>query len=141
MRRSLRLLLDREEGIEVVAEASDLTALMRQLKRELPHVLVLDLGMPNGSSIETLRQLREQLPRTEIAVLTMQDDPGFAEQAIGAGALCFVLKDHADTELAPAVRSAASGREYLSPYVAALLRSRRIANDGPAGLRRGLPEI
>jgi two-component system, NarL family, response regulator NreC len=136
MRRGLRGLLDHEEGIEVVAEASDLATVMHHLRRAPPHVLVLDLGMPNGSSIETISQLREQAPTTEIAVLTMEDDPGFAEQAINAGALCFVLKDRADTELAEAVRSAARGDEYLSPLVAARLESQGRITAGDELTRR-----
>ncbi len=123
MRRSLRMLLDREQRIEVVAEASDLAAVSRHLRREPPDVLVLDPGMPSESRIEKISQLRERVPSTELAVLTMEDDPGFAEQAINAGALCFVLKDRADTELADAVRSAARGDEYLSPRVATGLES------------------
>jgi two-component system response regulator NreC len=123
MRRSLRVLLELEKDIDVVAEAADLGALMSHLRRELPHVLVLDIGISNGSGIETISQLREQVPSTEIVVLTMDDDPGFAEPAINAGALGFVLKDRADTELAEAVRRAARGDEYLSPPVAARLES------------------
>jgi two-component system, NarL family, response regulator NreC len=118
MRRSLRLLLDGQEGVDVVAEAADLTAVMRQVQRHQPDVLVLDLGMPKGSSVEVIRRLRVQVPVTEIIVLTMEDGPGFADQALDAGAIGFVLKDSADTELPEAVRRAARGEEYLSPRVA-----------------------
>jgi len=131
MRRSLRLLLDREEGVDVVAEAGDLTTVIRHVRRHVPHVLVLDLGMPNGSSIDVIRGLREQAPDTEIVVLTMDDSPVFAQQALDAGAIGFVLKDHADTELTEAVRGAARGDEYLSPRIAGRLESLRgcIADD------------
>lgn len=118
MRRSLRRLLDSQAGIDVVAEAVDLTAVARQVQGHQPHVLVLPLGMPNGSSIEVIRRLREQEPRTEVVVLTMEDSPGFAQQALDAGAIGFVLKDSADTELPEAVRRAAHGEEYVSPRVA-----------------------
>jgi two-component system, NarL family, response regulator NreC len=131
MRRSLRLLLDREDGVDVIAEAADLTTVIRHVQRHVPHVLVLDLGMPNGSSIEVIRGLREQVPDTEIVVLTMADNPGFAQQALDAGAIGFVLKDHADTELTEAVRGAARGDEYLSPRIAGRLESLRrcVADD------------
>jgi two-component system response regulator NreC len=115
MRRSLRLLLDREEGVEVVAEAGDLTTAMRHVHDCLPHVLVLDLGMPDGSSIEAIRRLREEVTSTEIVVVTMEDNPAFAQQALDAGAIGFVLKDFAEVELDRAVRAAARGEQYVSP--------------------------
>ena len=99
VRRNLRLLLDGEDDFEVIAEAADLSTVMRHVHGHLPHVLVLDLRMPNGSSIETIRRLRTQVPDTEIVVLTMENSAVFAQQAIDAGAIGFVLKDRADGEL------------------------------------------
>jgi two-component system response regulator NreC len=119
MRRSLRLLLDGEAGIDVVAEASDLSTVVRHVHGHSPHVLVLDLRMPGGSSIETIRHLREQMPDTEIVALTMEPSPGFAQRALAAGAVGFVLKDRAATELPAAVRCAARGEVYVSSHVAA----------------------
>src|SRR5262249_18546418 len=95
-----------------------------------PHVLVLDLQMPGGSNIETIRQLRERAPDTKIVVLAMERSPSFAERAIDTGVVGFVLKDRADTELPEAVRRAARGEEYISPHVAAALDAlRRTVND------------
>lgn len=125
IRRSLRLLLDQEEGLEVVAEAPALAGVERQVQHHQPEVLVLDLQMRGGSSIETIRRLREQRPATQIVVLTMQISPAFARLALDAGALGFVLKDRADSELAAAVRAAAGGREYVSSQVAAGLEALR----------------
>ncbi len=130
MRRSLRRLLDREEGVEVVAEAGDLTMVLRHVRDRVPHVLVLDLSMPDGSSIETIRRLREEVPSTEIVVLTMEDGPAFAQQALDAGAIGFVLKEFADVELNRAVRAAARGEQYVSPRVTAILESVRRAITG-----------
>ena len=132
MRRSLRLLLDREDGVEVIAEAADLATVVRHVHGHTPHVLVLDLSLPNGSSIETIRRLRAQVPQTEIVVLTMEQSPLFAQQALDAGAVGFVLKDRADSELAPAVRDAAAGGEFVSPQVAVGLEAlrRSVTGDG-----------
>lgn len=121
MRRGLRLLLDGEEGVEVIAEAVDLASVVRLVHSRQPHVLVLDLSMPDGSSIETIGKLREQVPDTQIVVLTMDDSPVFAQRALATGALGFVLKDLADGELPQSVRAAARGEEYVSPRVAARL--------------------
>jgi two-component system response regulator NreC len=132
MRRSLRLLLEDEYSVEVVAEAGDLSTAVRHVHGHLPHVLVIDLSMSNGSSISAIRQLRKNAPNAQIVVLTMEDNAVFAQEALDAGAIGFVLKHAADAELAQGVRSAACGQEYVSPRVAARLTSRRrsAAQDG-----------
>jgi len=121
MRRSLRLLLDGEEGLEVVAEAGDHSTAASQVHRHQPEVLVLDLGLRDGSGIETIRSLIERAPHTKIVILTMEDNPVFAQRTLTAGALAFVAKDLADAELPEAIRAAARGEEYVSPRVAARL--------------------
>lgn len=130
IRRGLRLLLDSEAGVEVVAEAEDLTTVMRHVRDHRPHVLVLDLSMPDGSGIETIKRVREDEPSTEIVVLTMEDSPAFAQQALDAGAIGFVLKNSADVEVSRAVRAAARGTQYVSPRVSASLESVRRAITG-----------
>jgi two-component system response regulator NreC len=130
MRRSLRLLLDGEEDVEVIAEAADLSTVVRHVRGRVPHVLVLDLRMPNGLGAETIRRLREDAHDTEVVVVTMDASPLFAQQALDAGAVGFVLKDRADTELPAAVRNAAEGREYVSPRVASGLDALRRAVSG-----------
>jgi DNA-binding NarL/FixJ family response regulator len=141
MRRSLRMLLDREDGVKVIAEAGDLPTVMRHVQGHRPHVLVIDLRMPNGSSIDAIRSLREQVPSTEIVVVTMEDSPAFAQQALDADAIGFVLKDTADAELPEAVRRAARRERYISPRVGGRFATgRRVAGAARARqtLRRGL---
>lgn len=121
MRRSLRMLLDGEDGVEVIAEAADIVSVTRDVVRLEPHVLVLDLNMPGGSSIEAISQLRERAPDTKIVLMTMEENPGFAQRAFAAGALAFVAKDRSDSELAQAVRAAARGEEFISPRIATRL--------------------
>jgi two-component system response regulator NreC len=128
MRRGLWQLLDAEDRVEVVAEATDLAMVKRHVLAVLPHVLVIDLGMSNGSSIEAIRHLRRQAPGTQIVVLTMEDSSVFAQQALDAGALGFVLKHAADAELAAGVLNAARGVEYVSLRVAARLALLRRAS-------------
>jgi two-component system response regulator NreC len=131
MRRSLRSLLDREEGVSVIAEADDIASVARQVLGHEPHVLVLDLNMPGGSSIDAISRLRERAPDTEVVVMTMEEGPVFAQRAFGAGALGFVAKEMADEELPAAVRAAARGEEFVSPRVAARLDAlhRALSND------------
>ena len=130
VRRNLKLLLDREADVEVVAEAADVSTLMRHIPAHGPHVLVLDLRLPNGSSIETIRRLRTEAPNTAIVVLTMEESPAFARQALDSGAVGFVCKDRADDELPVAVRRAACGEEFISARVAAGLEALRKALSG-----------
>jgi two-component system response regulator NreC len=121
MRRSLRLLLEGEDDVEVVAEADDMSTLTRCIHGDRPRVLVLDLGMPSGSSVETISRLRELAPDMQIVVMTMEENPVFAQRAFAAGALGFVAKDLADAELPQAVRAAARDEEFVSPRIAARL--------------------
>lgn len=132
MCRSLRALLDHEHDVNVIAVAADHSTVVRQVYEHVPHVLVLALRMADGSSLQTVRRLREQVPDTEIVVSTMEASPLFAQQALDAGAVGFVLKDRADSELPPAVRQAAAGGEYVSPHVAAGLEAlrRAVSRDG-----------
>ncbi len=123
MRRSLRLLLESEEDIEVIAEACDLASVSGHVHGQQPHVLVLDLGMPGGSSIEAIGQLRERVPDTQIVVMAMEEDPVFAQRALTAGATGYVTKELADSELPQAIRAAVRGEQYVSPPAAARLEA------------------
>jgi two-component system response regulator NreC len=125
MLRSLRVLLEGEDDVDVIAEAGDFASAVVSLHGESPHVLVLDLRLPGGSSIEMIGKLRQEAPTTQIVVLTMKDSPVFAEHALASGAVGFVLKERADDELPQAVRAAARGEEYVSPRVAPGLESLR----------------
>jgi DNA-binding NarL/FixJ family response regulator len=90
-------------------------------------VLVLDLGLPNGSTIALIARLHAEQPRTEIVVVTREDRPAFARRALDAGAIAYVLNDNGDGELALAIRRAARGQQYISPRVAAGLDAFRRA--------------
>ena len=133
VRTGLRLLLEAEDGFEVVAEADDVASARRYVRAHRPNVLVLDLNMPGESSLAAIPALREEAPDTQIVVLTMQDDPAFAREALNAGALGFVLKRAAEDELIEAVRLAARGERYLNPQLGA-----RIVVEPPPGPPDGL---
>ena len=135
VRRGLRQLLDAEQGLEVVAEARDLDSARRYVRGHHPDVLVLDLNLPEGLSLGAIPDLRAEFPETEIVVLTMQNEPAYAREALGAGALGYVLKEAAESELVEAVRRAAMGDTYLNPRLGA-----RVAAEPPPGLPDGLSE-
>lgn len=121
VRAGLRMLLDSEPGFEVLAEAGNTEDAARYVRGHRPDVLVLDLNMPGESGLALIPRMREQMPDTQIVVLTMQRDPAFARQALGSGALGYVVKDAADEELVNAVRLAAAGQPYLNPQLGARL--------------------
>jgi two-component system response regulator NreC len=127
VRQGLRMLIDNEDGFQVVAEAGTVPDAERMARAHRPSVLVLDLNMPGGSSLDAIPRLS---PETAIVVLTMQDDPAFARQALQAGALGFVLKEAADEELLEAIRLAAAGQPYLNPRLGARMAA---APEAPAG--------
>jgi two-component system response regulator NreC len=135
VRRGLRLLLEDEEGFEVAAEAGDVDEARRLVRGMHPDVLVLDLNMPGGSSLEAIPELREEFPATQVVVLTIQPEPAHAREAIAAGALGHVLKQAAAGELGKAVRMAAAGQTYLNPRLGA-----RLAADPPPGRPDNLSE-
>ena len=131
VRRGLRMLLDAAGGFEVVAEAGNVEDARRYVRAHRPGVLVLDLNMPGQDSLEAIPQMREEAPATEIVVLTMQSETGFARSALRAGAKGYVLKEAADDELVEAVRAAARGETYLNPRLGARLAAEPPAPAGP----------
>ena len=130
VRSGLRMLLEAEPDIEVVAEAGDVDAAKRYVLGYKPTVLVLDLNMPGGSSLEAIPGVSEVSPGTAVVVLTMQEDPAFAREALQAGARGYVLKHAAGTELVQAIRAAAGGGTWLNPDLGARMAA---TPDGPSG--------
>ncbi|MGZ4184729.1 MAG: response regulator [Solirubrobacteraceae bacterium] len=135
VRRGLRQLLGAEPDLEVLAEAADIDDARRYVRGHHPQVLVLDLNLPGGSSLKHIPAIRAESPGTQIVVLTMQNEPAYAREALSAGALGYVLKEAAETELVEAVRRAAEGDTYLNPRLGA-----RVAAEPPPGPPDGLSE-
>ena len=137
VRDGLRMLLEAEPDMEVVAEAGDVDSTQRYVLGHKPTVLVLDLNMPGGSSLEAIPKLAEVSPDTSVVVLTMQEDPAFAREALRAGARGYVLKHAASEELVQAIRAAAGGGTWLNPELGARMAA---APDGPTGSLAELSE-
>lgn len=121
VRRGLRSLLSTQGDVDVVGEAGDVETAVRKVFAYRPSLLLLDLSMPGGSSLEAIPRILERSPETAIVVLTMYDDPALARSALRAGALGFVLKDSADSELQDALHAALRGDPYLTPRLGARL--------------------
>jgi two-component system response regulator NreC len=121
VRGGLRRLLDAEPDFHVVAEAGDVDETKACMAEHRPAILLLDLHMPGGGSLPALRAIRDASPATGILVLTMQDDPGFAREAMLRGARGYVLKEAEEADLLHAVRTVAAGATYLQPELGARL--------------------
>jgi two-component system response regulator NreC len=123
VRAGLKLLLNGQPDFEVVAETGDVASTERRVASQPPRVLVLDVDMPDGSSVPAIPRMRVAAPQTRIVVLTMHTEPGLAREALRAGATGFVLKDAPEGELIDAIRAVAAGRTYLNPELGARLAS------------------
>ena len=135
VRSALRVLLEADDEVEVVAEAADIEQAVRKVRAYKPDVLVLDLTMPGGSSLQAIPDMRSASPATAIVVLTMEDEPRFAREALRAGAAGFVLKEAADTELLQAIDAARNGLRYINPQLGALIAAQP---DAPVEIPDGL---
>jgi two-component system response regulator NreC len=119
VRSALRMLLEGEKGIKVVAEADDADSAIRYVNGHNPEVLILDINMPGGSGLGAIPKLRSQSPETQIVMLTMQAETASAREALQAGVRAYILKEAASDELVKAVRLAAEGKTYLQPELGA----------------------
>ena len=131
VRDGIRMVLEAQPDIEVVAEAPDGDAAARYVLGHKPTILVLDLSMPGTPSLELIPKVLETSPATGVIVLTMQDEPPFARQAFQAGAKGFVVKQSAASELVAAVRAVVAGGTYINPGLGARLAAIPEAPEGP----------
>jgi two-component system response regulator NreC len=121
VRSGIRLLLDAEDDIEVVAEAGDAREAVFEARAHQPDVILLDVVMPGRSGIEVIPDLLKESPESKILLLSMQDDAAYVREAFAAGASGYVLKEAADAEVVGAVREVANGGRYVHPVLGARL--------------------
>jgi DNA-binding NarL/FixJ family response regulator len=115
VRSGLRLLLEREPDLEVVAEASDGAEARDLAIRERPDLAILDVKMPKLTGLQATREIRKQAPDVAVLILSMHDDERYLFEALKAGASGYVLKRQADEDLLDAVRSVQRGEPFLTP--------------------------
>jgi two-component system response regulator NreC len=121
VREGVRLLLEEQPGIEVLAEAGDVPGAVAAVEQHRPDVLVLELLMPGEPGLPAIRRLAETCPETRVVILTAQQDPSLAGEAIQVGAVGYVPKTAAGRQLLRAIRMAAEGSTYLEPRLGAQL--------------------
>lgn len=115
VRTGLRLLLEREVGIQVVGEAADGRQALEVVQRLQPDVLLLDISMPHCGGLAVLARLKEHTPRTRALVLTMHSDEEYARQVLASGGAGYILKQAADEVVVAAIRRVHEGQVYVDP--------------------------
>ena len=124
VRRGLRLILDAEPDLEVVAEAGDGAAAVEEALRHDIHLAVLDVSMPRLTGLQAAREIARQRPDTRVLMLSMHDNEEYLFEALSVGASGYVLKSAVDQDLVSACRAALRGEPFLYPAaVTTLIRT------------------
>jgi DNA-binding NarL/FixJ family response regulator len=115
VRSGIKLLLERQADLDVVAEAADGVEAVSRALAERPDLCILDVGMPRMTGLQAAREIRSQLPDVRVLILSMHDDEHYLFEALKAGASGYVLKAQADTDLLAAIRAVERGEPFLTP--------------------------
>jgi DNA-binding NarL/FixJ family response regulator len=115
VRSGVKLLLDRQPDMEVVAEAEDGVEAIEKAIAEKPDLAILDVAMPRMTGLQATHEIRKQAPDVQVLILSMHEDERYLFEALRAGAAGYVLKRAADQDLVEAVRAAGRGEPFLTP--------------------------
>lgn len=121
VRKGLRLLLESNDGMVVVADAADGREAVTLAERHSPDVVVMDVAMPGLNGIEAARQITSKLPGTAVVFLSMHSDESYVLKALKAGARGYLLKDSAEYDLINAVKAVSEGKAFFSPAISKML--------------------
>ncbi len=114
VRAGIRLLLERQGDLEVVAEAADGAEAVAQALATRPSLCILDVSMPRLTGLQAAREIRAQIPESRVLMLSMHDDEHYLFEALKAGASGYVLKREADQDLVAAIRAVIRGDAFLT---------------------------
>ncbi|SDS41138.1 response regulator transcription factor [Opitutus sp. GAS368] len=117
LRQGLRALLAAEPDMEVVGEADNGRQAVQLVQKFLPDVVVMDIAMPLLNGLEATRQITREVPSTRVIMLSSYSDDEYVEQLTDAGAIGYLLKQTAATDLLKAIREAKQGNAYFSPAI------------------------
>jgi DNA-binding NarL/FixJ family response regulator len=130
MRDGIKAILTRAEDFRVVGEAENGTDAVQFVKLRRPHMVLMDIGLPNGlNGVETTTEVLRAHPDCKVVILSMFDDENSVVSAIRSGARAFILKRASDADLLEALRMVAAGGMYLSPQVSDRLLHRIQSGD------------
>ena len=121
LRAGLRMMLNAQEDIEVVGEASNGHDAITEALSLLPDVVIMDISMPDRNGIEATREIKQRQPEVKVLILTMHENEAYLFQSLRAGASGYMMKESADTDLIQAIRTVQGGRFYLSAAAQAMM--------------------
>lgn len=128
VRRGIAEIVDRSEGLTVVAEAGSVAETLRRAALVLPDILLVDLQLPDGTGIDIIEQVKESVPQARAVVLTSFDDDEALASALDAGARAYLLKTVRGAEIAEVIKAVAAGRTLLDDRT---VTRRRADHDDP----------
>lgn len=129
VRRGFRVMLDDDDAIEVVGEASDGDEAFQVVEKTQPRVVVMDCALPKVDGMEATRRIKERWPEIAVLMLSMHGEETWVRLALESGANGYILKSAVDLDLADAIKRVATGETVLDPKVSlsALLKGERTA--------------
>jgi two-component system response regulator NreC len=130
VRHGLKLMIDSQPDMKVVAEASDGNSALQLAAASHPDVVVMDISMPGMNGLVATRKLRQLYPAMAIVTLTRHGDDAYLQELLRAGVSGYVLKQSAHTELLQAIRAAAAGGQYLDPTLTARVTAGFLSREG-----------
>jgi len=122
LREGMRLMLERQPGLAVVAEAADGRETLDLVAEHSPDVVVMDIAMPGMNGIEATRRIIEKHPSIGIVILSMHDDESYVIRSLKAGARAYLLKDALKADLIAAIHAVAEGKSFFSPKISRILQ-------------------
>jgi DNA-binding NarL/FixJ family response regulator len=131
VRAGIKLLLERQSDLHVVAEASDGLEALESALSSRPDLCILDVGMPRMTGLQAAREIRSHLPSSRVLILSMHDDEHYLFEALEAGASGYVLKREADTDLVGAIRAVARDEPFLTNAAERSIIRRWMADGAP----------
>lgn len=121
VRAGIKALLEKQPDIEIVGETSEGRETLRQVELLQPDIVLMDIAMPGMNGLEATAVITRDFPHVKVLALTMHDEEEYFYEVIRAGAMGYVLKDAAPTELVSAIRALAEGKAFLTPRVTRIL--------------------
>ena len=137
VRHGLKLLIDNQPDMTVIAEASDGAAAVQQAIDLRPNVVVMDISMPGMNGLVATRKLKQALPDMAVVMLTRHADDAYLQELLRAGVAGYVLKQSAPTELLQAIRAAASGGHYIDSTLTQRVTAGFLGRDGKGPAKPG----
>jgi DNA-binding NarL/FixJ family response regulator len=127
VRRGMKMLLEDEEGIQIIGEASDGLDAIEKVKVLMPNVVILDLTMPKMTGIEAAKTISDEYPNVKILIFSMHNNKEYIVKSVENGASGYLLKDSSKEELLKAIKAVSGGRKYFPPEISEVIINELLA--------------